>query len=171
MSRVVRLAGMLLVCVFAVAGCSSLAALQGLASDVQSAGYQNVNVNQQVTNGRSVLTIAATRNQTLSETDAAEVAEIAWKKFPGDIDELQVVLNGDLAMDAGSDELVSRFGERPAGRAEESSGGGVNIAAVVVVLVFAAALTVFLVLLYRRVNRPSRRRGPYPAPLPRNPYE
>jgi hypothetical protein len=150
MSRAVRVLAGLLVCLLAVAGCSTLAALQDLRSDIQAAGYENVNINQQNTNGHSVLAIGAVRNETLSGKDADKIAEIAWTTYPADFDELQVVLNGQLALTADRDELTAQFGERPTGLGEESSSGGVNVIALVVILGCAAVVAGILVLLWRR---------------------
>jgi len=162
MSRAVRALG-LLVCLLAVAGCSTLAALQDLSSEVQATGYENVNINHQSTNGHSVLTIEAMRNETLSDKDADEIAEIAWTTYEADFDELEVVPNGQLALTAGPDELAAQFGERPAGLSEKSSSGGVNVTALVVILACAVMVAVFLVLLWRRGNRrPPTPNQPYP---------
>ena len=170
MSRAVRVFAGLLVCLLAVAGCATLAALQDLSSEIQAAGYENVNINHQNTNGHSVLTIETTRNETLSSKDADKIAEIAWTTYAADFDELQVVLNGELALTAGPDELAAQFGERPAGLGEESSSGGVNVTALVVILACAAVLAVILVLVWRRGNRPpSAPNQPYP-PQRQYPY-
>ena len=172
MSRAVRVLAGLLVCLLAVAGCSTLAALQDLSSEIQAAGYDNVNINHQSTNGHSVLTIEAIRNETLSDADADKIAEIVWTTYAADFDELQVVLNGQFVLTAGPDELAAQFGERPAGLGEESSSGGVNVTALVVILACAAVLAVVLVLVWRRGRRPpSTPNRPYPSqsPYPYNP--
>lgn len=174
MSRAVRVVGLLLVCLLAIAGCSTLADLQKLGSEVESAGYDNVNVNHNITNGHSLLVIKATRDGTISSADAEKVAEIAWTKYPGDFDELQVVLNGELKLTAGPDELKSRFGERPAELAESSS-GGVNIVAIVGILLCGAVVAVILVVVWRRSNRPPPRPNQqYPQAYPpqyQQPYQ
>jgi len=157
-----RVMAVLLVCLLVVTGCSTLAALQDLSSEIQAAGYENVNINHQNTNGHSVLTIQAMRNETLSSQDADEIAEIAWTTYAADFDELQVVLNGQPALTAGPDDLAAKFGERPTGLGEEPSSGGVNVTALVVILACAAAVAVFLVFLWRRGNRP--------PPAPNQPY-
>jgi hypothetical protein len=170
MSRAVRVVAGLLVCLLAVAGCSTLAALQDLSSEVKAAGYENVNINHQSTNGHSVLTIEAMRTETLSGKDADKIAEIAWSTYAADFDELQVVLNGQVVLTAGADELAAQFGERPAGLGEESSSDGVNVTALVVILACAAVVAVILVLLWRRGNRrPPAPNQPYP-PQSRFPY-
>lgn len=172
MLRAVRVLGGLLVCLLAVAGCSTLAALQELSSEVQAAGYENVNINHQSTNGHSVLTIEAMRNETLSGKDADEIAEIVWTTYAAEFDELQVVLNGQLVLTAGPDELAARFGERPAGLGEDSSSGGVNVTALVVILACAAVVAVMLVLLWRRGNRPPptlNQPSPPQSPFPYSP--
>lgn len=169
MSRAARVVGVLLLCVLAMAGCSTLAALQNLSSEIQAAGYANVNINQQVTNGHSLLVIEAMRNETLDDADADEIAKIAWTKFSGEFDELRVVLNGELVLTAVPEDLRSRFGERPAGLGEESS-GGLNVTALVVILLCVAVLVVILVVVWRRGRRPPPGPNRYPPRHRPSPY-
>jgi hypothetical protein len=170
MSRAVRVAGVLLVCVLAVAGCASLAALRDLGSEVQEAGYDNVNVNHQNTNGHDLLVIEVVRNEEMSGADADRIAGIAWRTYQAEFDELQIVLNGEPALSAGPDELASRFGERPDEPAADPAGGP-NVTALVVILVCAAAFAVVLVLLWRRGRRPPPGSDPrFPPQFPPNPY-
>jgi len=157
--------------VLAVTGCASLAALQELGSEIQAAGYESVNVNHQTTNGYDLLVIEAARNEAMSSADADKIAEIAWTTYSAEFDELQIVLNGELMLTTGPDELASRFGERPAGLVAEDTSSGPNITALVVILVCAAAFVVLLVLVWRRGRRPPPGPDPpYPPQVPPYPY-
>lgn len=153
MSRA-ALAGMLL-CVLTLVSCSSLAALSDLQSDLQTAGYEPQNINHNVVNGRNTLLInAAMPHGVPSEDDANQIAEIVWTKYPAEVDELVITINGQQLMDASAADLREQFGERPASLKAPDGGGGSNVLLIVVVLVIAALFAGLVVLLWLRGRRP-----------------
>ena len=171
MSRTV-LAGMLM-CVLALVGCSALAGLTELQSDLKSAGYEARSINHNVVNGHSTLSIDATMpTEVPTDEDGDRIAEIVWTTYPADFDELVIAINGRQFVDATPDDLTERFGERPANLRKQDSDSGNNVLIIVVVLVVAALFAGLVVFLWRRglrtpppVAPPSRQQPPprYPS--------
>lgn len=169
MARAVVVMSLLLV---ALAGCTaSLADVNALGRDLEAEGYDVAGVHHNTTNGHAVLAIQAVRpNEVPTEEDAEGIAEIAWQRFGGDIDELQVVVNAQPMLTATDEELTTRFGERPTEvRAESESGGskGVYIIAIVAVVVVGAAV---LLLSWLRGRRPPPPMAPPAYHHPPPPY-
>jgi hypothetical protein len=149
MSRTV-LTGMLL-CVFALVGCSALAGLSELQSDLKSAGYEARSINHNVVNGHSTLSIDAMMpTEVPTEEDGDRIAKIVWTTYPADFDELLIAINGRQLMDATPDDLTERFGERPANLGKHDSDSGNSVLVIVVVLVVAVLFAGLIVFLWRR---------------------
>ena len=169
MSRAV-LAGMLL-CVLALAGCSMFAGLSELRSNLTSAGYETQNIEHNVVNGRNVLLINAVMpHGEPTDAEANEIAEIVWTKYPAEVDELMITINGQQFMDASAGDLTEQFGERPASLGTHD-GGGTNVLLIVVILVVAALFAGLMVLLWRHGRRvqPSVAPPSYQQPPPQYP--
>jgi len=170
MSRLARTLCATVVCLLALAGCASLADLGELQTTLEDAGYDVSNINHNTNNGHAVLSVAAVSEEGSTQEDVDRIAELIWTKFPGEFDELAIVLNGAPALVASADELAEKFGERPAGLADEAEeDGGSNVVVVVVILVGAAVLAGILVLVWRNGRRPPPR-GPVPPPYPPGGY-
>lgn len=169
MSRAV-LAGMLM-CLLALVGCAALADLAELQSDLEAAGYSS-NINHNTTNGHSVLSVSATMpNDVPSDEDADRIAEIVWTRFPGDIDELVVVINGNALLDATADDLTARFGERPDSVPAQGDGGGANVTVIVVALVAGLLVAGLVFLVWWRGRRPPPPAAPPGYPQMPQPYQ
>lgn len=171
MSRAV-LAGMVM-CVFALVGCSGLAQLTELQSELEAAGYEVTGLTHNTMNGEDRLAVEAVRpNELPTEEDANRIAEIAWTTYPGEIDSLLVLVNGQQMMNASADDLSTQFGERPddlAARSDES--GRTNVTAIVVVVVVALVFAGLMVLLWRRGRRPPPPAAPPAHPQMPSPYQ
>jgi hypothetical protein len=168
MSRAV-LAG-LLMCVLALVGCTAIAQLTELQAELDAAGYLNPDINHNTTNGRSTLTIEALLpNGVPTDSNATEIAEIVWTRYPADFDELVVSINGEVFVDASAADLTDQFGARPAG--ERTASNETDVTAIVVVLVVAALFAGLMVLLWRRGRRPPPPLAPPAPPQMPNPYQ
>lgn len=168
MSRLARALCATVVCLLALAGCASLADLGELQTTLEDAGYDVSNINHNTNNGHAVLSVAAVSEEGATE-DVDRIAELVWTTFPGEFDELAIVLNGAPALVASADELAEKFGERPAGLADEAEeDGGSNVVVVVAILVGAALLAGIFVLVWRNGRRPPR--GPVPPQYPPGGY-
>lgn len=169
MSRA-ALVGMLM-CVLALVGCTALAQLTALQSELAAAGYQGTDINHNTTNGHSTLTIDLVMPADIpSDEDADRIAEIVWTTYPVEIDELVIAINGQVLMSASADELTERFGPRPVGQQDDGGGGSVVI--IVVTLVVAVLLAGLVVLVWWRGRRPPLPVAPPPGnPQMPNPYQ
>src|SRR5215204_6167145 len=84
-SRRRRLPGLLLIVMMTAlaAGCGLLTDISELGGRIEDAGYQQVQVNHELTNGRNVLTIEAlTQSGTPTDEDVATIAKIVWTTYP-----------------------------------------------------------------------------------------
>jgi hypothetical protein len=164
------LAGML-ICVLALAGCTALAHLTALQSELATAGYSATAVNHHTINGRSTVGIEASMpTGTPSDEDADRIAEIVWTTYPVEIDELMIAINGQILMTASADELTERFGTRPVSPRDD--GGGSSVMIIVVTLVVAVLLAGLVVLVWWRGRRPPPPVAPPPGyPQVPNPYQ
>ncbi|MFI7678299.1 hypothetical protein [Actinophytocola sp. NPDC049390] len=158
----------LLACVLALAGCASLADLGKLQQDLDAAGYNATSVNHNTTNGNSVLSIGiAMPDAVPTEEDGKKVAEIVWKKYPGEFDHLVVNMNGAILVDATPEDLTAEFGDRPAGLTEESEDGadrgGSSALTIILILAGAAVFAGLMVLLWYRGRRPPPPVAPPPG--------
>jgi hypothetical protein len=144
--------------VLALASCAGLAKLGELQTDLSSAGYTATRINQNTTNGHDLLNIEVTTESATTiatDEDADRIAEIVWTKYPAEVDELVVIINGRPMMDASSDELAGRFGERPAGLTSGDGGDSGDPTMLIVIVVVAALLLAGLfVLIWWRGRRP-----------------
>jgi hypothetical protein len=165
-----RISALLAVALSAVmiGGCGSLADLASLSSSIQEAGYEQVQVNHNVNNGRDVVTVEAlTPNEPATDEDVREIAEIVWQTYPRRVDELRIVLNGRPAAAVTRDELAQEFGARdPA--LDRGSGIGQFLLIALLVFLTGVALVVVLVIVLVRRSRRSRRvpDAPYPPGRP-----
>lgn len=158
----------LLACVLALAGCAALADLGQLRQDLETAGYDATTVNHNTTNGFSVLSISVSMPDAVpADEDAERVAEIVWRKYPGEFDRLVVTMNGAPRLDATADDLTGMFGERPADLAGSSEEGGSSSAlTVILILVGAAVFAGLMVLVWYRGRRPPPPVAPPPGYQP-----
>jgi hypothetical protein len=142
MTRFLRAGAGLVAVLVTLAGCAALADVAALSDDLRDAGYRSPSVDHETRNGYSTLSIAATSPAgSPPETDGAEVSELVWTTYHGDVDRLRVVLDGRLVVDETAEELRSRFGARPAGLDDPGAGGGTNVVMIVVVVVVALVFT------------------------------
>jgi hypothetical protein len=141
------------VCALAMAGCAPMGKVTRLQFDLADAGYETTAVDHRTSDGVAVLSVEGYLPRgPATEDDLGQVAEIVWTTFPGDVDELRVLLAGTAQVTMSDDELAARFGPRPD---ELPTGDGeVDVAALAVILVSAAALTGIFVLVWRRGLRP-----------------
>lgn len=155
----------LLACVLALAGCAALADLGKLQQDLDAAGYDATSINHNTTNGNSVLSIGISMPEAVpTDEDAEKVAEIVWKRYPGDFDHLLIDMNGAVRMNATPDDLKAEFGERPAGLTESSEdGGGSSALTIILILAGAAVFAGLMVLLWYRGRRPPPPVAPPPG--------
>ena len=152
----------LLVCVLALAGCASLADLGQLREDLDAAGYDATSLNHNTTNGVAVMSVDVSMTEEPTDADAERVAEIVWTKYPGEIDRLQIAMNGRLQLEMTDDDLRTMFGDRPEGKADEESGGS-SALTVVLILVGAAVFAGLMVFLWYRGRKPPPPVAPPPA--------
>lgn len=155
----------LLVCVLALTGCAALADLGQLREDLNSAGYDATTINQNTTNGHTVLSIGvAMPDDVPTDEDSEKVAEVVWTTYPSDFDQLVITMNGAVRLDATADDLTGRFGERPEIAGEPADDGGPSSALlVIVVLVVAVVFAGLMVLLWHRGRRPPPPVAPPPG--------
>lgn len=163
------LAGLLL-CVLALTGCAALADIGELRGDLESAGYDATNINHHTTNGVTVLSIDVTVLDDEPTDEATEhVAEIAWTKYPREIDRLEVSVNGRPLLAEDYDALVERFGERPEGM--PAGGGNSTVTVLLVVGGVAVVFVALMVLVWRRGRRPPPPVAPPPGYQPGGYYQ
>ncbi len=157
-----------------LAGCSSLAKLNELGTALEAEGYQVTSLNHNSSPAGSVLSVQLVApGEAATEDDAAGVAEVVWTEFDGDFDRLEVIINARPLLTATADELTERFGERPAGLAEDK-GDGMNVTALVILLAIAAAFVALMIWIWHRGRRPpppvappgQYYYGPYTGPSP-----
>ncbi len=156
MSRLARVLCAMAACLLALAGCTTLADLGELRTALEDAGYDVSNIDHSTNNGYAVLSISAVSEEG-APADVDRIAELIWTKFPGEIDELAIALDGGPARVASADELTEKFGERPADLTAKEEDSGSDVVAVVVILAGAAVLTGILVLVWRNGRRPPPR--------------
>jgi hypothetical protein len=143
----------LLVCLLVLAGCATLADLGQLREDLDSAGYDATSINHNTTNGISVLSIDVSTVDEPTYGDAERIAEVAWTTYPGEIDRMEVSINGSFGFAEDYDDLLVHFGERPEGMAADDAGGS-PLTLIVVVVGVAVVFAALMVLLWRRGRRP-----------------
>lgn len=151
--------------VFALAGCAALADLGELRQDLRAEGYEVSGLSHNTMNGHDVLTLTATSDS----DDAERIAEIVWTKYPAEVDQLVVTLNGTQALDLSADELTEKFGERPESLGPAAENGGPNITVIVVAVVGSLLLVALVVVVWLRGRRPpppSAPPGPVYVPQP-----
>lgn len=165
-----RKVALLIALVVALAGCTSLANLGDLRKDIEAAGYDVSGLSHNTTNGHAVLRVQAT-TEGAGDGGAERIAEVVWTKYPAEVDELVVVLDGEQALDLSADELVEKFGERPAelGDAARTSSGP-NVTVIVVSVVAALLLAGLVVLVWLRGRRPPPPMAPPGSTYPPPPY-
>ena len=151
-----RLAGLLL-CVLALAGCAALADLGQLREDLESAGYDATSVNHDTTNGYSVLSIEVSTEEEPTYSDAEEIGEIAWRTFPGEIDRMEITINGSFGFAETYDDLLVHYGERPEDLPGDDGSDDSPLTLILVVAGVAVVFTALMVLVWRRGLRSTRR--------------
>lgn len=140
--------------------CATLAHLTDLQNGLAQAGYRNISINHNTTNGYDTLSIALvsdTAAQPISEADVLPVARIVWETYQEHFDELRIQLNGEPTRVSRA-ELERLLGARKPGL---EAGGGANTGLLILLgLVIGVGIVVAVILRGRR----SRRRRPPPDP-------
>lgn len=151
-----RRAALVVSLLLALVGCSVFKSMDALTKDLDAEGYQVVGINDNTVNGVSTLYLEVSKpNELPTEEMADDIAEVVWTKYHEDIDNLQVVINAQPMLTTNSEELTAKFGDRPAGVAdEEEKRSGTNVTALVVILAIAAAFAGLMVWLWRRGRKP-----------------
>lgn len=142
----------LFVCLLALTGCAALADLGQLREDLETKGYDATSINHDTTNGYSVLSIDVSTADEPTPEDAERIAEVVWTKYPGEIDRLEISINGSVQLAEPYDNLLARFGERPEGMASEDDSSPLTL--IVVVVVVAVVFAGLMVLVWHRGRRP-----------------
>ncbi len=145
--------------------CSTIRILIDLDSDLKDAGYSDVHVHTNETNGYSVVRIEASGGP-----KPERAAEVVWKQFPRRVDQVVVTTNSQQQSFTRS-EMRQRFGPRPSGYDDKSIDSdlrsGVITALLIAggVVVVVGGLILFIVL---KVSSNKRKRriaaGGYPNP-------
>jgi hypothetical protein len=143
----------LLVCLLALTGCSALADLGQLREDLDSAGYDAAGIDHDTTNGYSVLTIEATTAGEPTDSDAEEIGRVAWTTFPGEIDRMEIILNGWSGFSEDYDDLLVRYGERPEDLPGDDGDDSNSLTVILIAVGVAVVFTGLMVLLWRRGRR------------------
>ncbi|MFC4856735.1 hypothetical protein [Actinophytocola glycyrrhizae] len=146
----------LLALLLALAGCAALADLGELRADLESAGYDATNINNNTTNGFTVLSIDVSMPDAVpTDEDAERVAEVVWRKYQDDFDQLLVTMNGAVRLDATPEDLTGLFGDRPGDvAAADREDGSSATTTVIVVVVCAVVFAGLMVLVWLRGRRP-----------------
>jgi len=166
--RQIFLLAAVLLGVVLVASCGTLADLESLSNRIADAGYEQVQVNHSLTNGRDVVTVEAlTPTGPATDEDAERIARIVWESYPRMVDELQITLNGrSLTVSRG--ELAEFFGDRDPALDQGSGFGQVLLIILLVVLAVVAFVVVLVIVLVRQSRR--NRRVPYAPYPPQHPW-
>lgn len=161
----------LLLCLLALAGCGGLVKVAELQVDLESAGYGTTTVHHDTMNGQDVLTIGLTTTGEWSDEDEDRVAELVWRNYPGEIDELWIMADGQFVVEVTGAELLDRYGERPADLFTAGRDRATPVFPIVVVVVVGLLLAGLVVLVWWRGRRPPPFVPP-PANLPMpHPYQ
>lgn len=149
--RLPRLLGVLL-CLFAAAGCMSVAEMEKLEVRVVDAGYTDVGVGHTTEIG-GYDTVTVTATDPSATGDGIDIARLVWHTYPEEVDEVVVTLNGTSRF-ATREEMAQEFGPRglQPDPDEDTDLGDVLewLAVVVVILVVLVKVLSFLARLGRR---------------------
>lgn len=161
MGRTVRLTVVLL-CLVVAAGCASLAEVMNLRTRIQEAGYTEVSVNHNTTNGFDTVSINANK----PSDDGAAVARLVWDTYPAEVDRVAVTVNG-TTRSATHAELEELFGPRKI----QPASSGISVGAIVGWFFLALLLigTLITVLIVRSRRRRRRMQLMPPPPYPGQP--
>jgi surface antigen len=180
--RIAASAAWLLVLALAVAGCAALSAALQTSAALQSAGYQNVNVNVATGSGSpsgGLVSVSYSSGPADNDQrDAQRAEKIVWDTFPGRFGALAIVKEsggcaGPLCATQQNEmasatyaQLAARFGPRSYGLDKGSAAGLITVPGWALFLglglavaVIAAAAIVLTLILKRKRSRPP---GPPP---------
>ena len=150
-----------------VGGCGMLTDVASLQDRIAAAGYQQVKVSHELTNGRDVLTVAAlTPDGRATIDNIDEIARIVWETYPRTVDELNLTINGRSTGPISRDELTQAFGARDPELDKGTGIGRILLIALLVVLTILALIVVLVVVLVRRGRRARRDLAPPYPPYP-----
>ncbi len=156
------------VALVALASCGAIRAQVDLSSRLRRAGFDNVKVRTDETNGFSTVTVEAKRSGSSSDAQN-EAAQVVWTKFPRRVDAVVVNIDGNEQRYTRS-EMTNRFGPRPARLDDKSIADDVRSIGIGVIIALAigglvcVGLIVLIVLLVRNSRRKRRAAGPmYPG--------
>lgn len=149
------------------ASCGTIRTLVDLDKDLKSAGFSNVHVNTNESNGFSTVTVKAS-----SGPSPSRAAEVVWKKFPRRVDAVIVELDSQNQNTYFSrSDLRDRFGARPAGYDDKTIGSDVGSTVIAVLLIFFGVFVVgggLIAVIVLKVHSNKRKRriaaGGYPNP-------
>ncbi len=147
------------------ASCGTIRTLVDLDNDLKAAGFSDLHVNTNESNGFSTVTVRAS-----SGPSPSRAAEVVWKKFPRRVDSVVVELNSQSTFFSRS-EMRDRFGPRPAGYDDKTIGSDVRSGVVTFLLVLFAVFVVgggIIAFIVLKVHSNKRKRriaaGGYPNP-------
>jgi hypothetical protein len=165
------LVGLVVLVMLALAGCETFAKMTSFMTEVQEAGYENVQVNQDTSVGEDVVVVEVVTPDTTStpEEHADRLVELVWTEYPFSFEEVRIAVNGAMVLEATADDLRTRFGERPEDLATEGD-DGVNVGAVIALVVVALLIAGLVLTVWWRGRRPPPPVVPPAYPQPPNPY-
>jgi hypothetical protein len=109
MSRAV----LVVLCLFALAGCTSATTKAGFEAELKNAGYEVEGIEHDRSVADGVLELDLAMSGEPTDADWDKICKIAWTEYPDDFDELQVTVNGKFGLSMLVREMVDAYGERP----------------------------------------------------------
>jgi len=109
MSRVV----LVVLCLFALAGCTSGATVADFEAELKNAGYEVKGVEHDTAIGDGVLKLDLAMSGEPTDADWDKICKVAQTRYPDDIGELQVTVNGKYGLSMVARELRQGCDERP----------------------------------------------------------
>lgn len=165
-----RLAVVLL-CLLVATACGALTEVMNLSKRINDAGYSNVSVNHNTSNGFDTVIITATGGP--EGGNGEDIARLVWDTYPAEVDKVVLTLNGE-EYSGTAEELEKAFGPRKIQPDPDNSFGKTVMWWIIGIGVFVLLLIIGVIVLIVVVVRRNRRRRAaqhqYPPQYPHQQY-
>ena len=104
---------LVVLCLFALTGCTSGATVAGFEAELKNAGYEVKGIEHDRSILDGVLKLDLTMSGKPTDADWDKICKITWTGYPDDFSELSVTVNGELGLNMVRRELTDAYGERP----------------------------------------------------------
>jgi hypothetical protein len=109
MSKIV----LVVLCLFALASCTPGATVAGFEAELKTAGYEVKGIEHDRAIGDGVLKLDLVMSGKPTDADWDKICKVAWTRYPDDIDELQLTVNGKYGLSMLDRELREAYGQHP----------------------------------------------------------